>query len=153
MKKVFAILTALCLLCASCAALAETPAFENMPLVVTVEDGTELTDADFEGDWTVDKIFVSTTYLAPEEAEAKGLMIRPIRIADGQVSNVITDEAGEEHEAATKYTIEANQLIGTDGEGTEFVIEKLEDGNIVMSIFVPGEGEGMICISYFMVHP
>jgi len=29
----------------------------------------------------------------------------------------------------------------------------LVDGNIVMSVFLPGEGEAKVCLSLFMVHP
>lgn len=153
MKKLFSVLLTLCLLCTAVAALAEeAPAWDDMPLVVTVEDGVELTDADFEGDWIVDKVFVDTVYLTPEEVEANGLAIRPIRIADGKVINIVTDEEGE-HEAPGEYTLENNQLLFTDGEGIEAVIEKLEDGNIVLTIFVPKEDETVTNVSFFMVHP
>ena len=154
MKKLLSVLMALCLLCAGVAALAEekAPVFENMPLVVTTEEGAELTDADFEGDWIVDKVFYDTVYMTPEEVKAKGLAILPIRIASGKVSHTFTDELGE-HEVSAEYTLENNQLLFTDGEGLETVIEKLEDGNIVLSIFVPGEGETPSCVSFFMVHP
>ena len=153
MKKLFSVLLTLCLLCTAVAALAEeAPAWDDMPLVVTVEDGVELTDADFEGDWIVDKVFVDTVYLTPEEVEANGLAIRPIRIADGKVINIVTDEAGE-HEVSAEYTLENNQILFTDEEGIEAVFEKLEDGNLVLSLFVPAEGDTPVCVTYFMVHP
>ncbi len=153
MKKMLSILMALCLLCTVGAALAEeTPTFEKMPLVVTVEEGTELTDADFEGDWIPDKAFYGTTYMSPEEAEAKSLAIRPIRIADGKIIMIVTDEQGE-HEVSAEYTLENNQMLFTDGQGYECVIEKLEDGNIVLSVFIPTENEAPDCVSFFMVHP
>ena len=154
MKKLLSVLMALCLLCVGAAALAEekAPVWEKMPLVVTTEEGTELTDADFEGDWIVDKVFYDTVYMTPEEVKAKGLAILPIHIAGGKVSHTFTDEQGT-HEVSTDYTLENNQILFTDGEGIESVIEKLEDGNIVLSIFVPGEGETLSCVSYFMVHP
>lgn len=48
-KKLFSVLMALCLLCTATSALAEeTPTWEKMPQVVTVDEGVELTDADFE---------------------------------------------------------------------------------------------------------
>ena len=153
MKKLFSVLLTLCLLCTAVAALAEeAPVWDDLPLVVTVEEGTELTDADFEGDWIVDKVFYDTVYMTPEEVKAKGLAILPIRIAGGKVSHTFTDELGE-HEVSAEYTLENNQLLFTDGEGLETVIEKPEDGNIVLSIFVPGEGETPSCVSFFMVHP
>jgi hypothetical protein len=32
-------------------------------------------------------------------------------------------------------------------------VELLEDGNIVMSVFYPGEGDEMVCLSLFLTHP
>ena len=154
MKKLFSVLMALCLLCTTTAALAEeeAPTLENMPLVVTIDDGVELTDADFEGDWIADTVFYSTDYLTPEEVEAKDLTIRPIRIAGGKVISIVTDEEGE-HEVSADYTLENNQILFTDGEGIEAVFEKLEDGNVVLSLFVPTEGDTPVCVTYYMVHP
>ena len=153
MKKLFSVLMALCLLCTAASALAEeTPTLEKMPQVVTVDEGVELTDADFEGDWIADKVFYGTDYLMPEEVEAKGLAIRPVRIAGGKVINIVTDEAGE-HEVSAEYTLENNQILFTDEEGIEAVFEKLEDGNLVLSLFVPAEGDTPVCVTYFMVHP
>ena len=111
-------------------------------MVVTLEEGLELTDADFEGDWIVDKVFFDTVYMTPEEVEENGFAIRPLHIADGQIFNIVTDKEGE-HEAPGEYTLENNQLLFTDGEGIEAVIEKLEDGNIVLNIFIPREDETM----------
>ena len=154
MKKLFTGLMALCLLCTAAAALAEAeaPTIGSMPLVVTVEEGTELTDADFEGEWVLDTVFFNETYLTPAEVEENGLAIHPIRIAEGKVFTSFTDEEGE-HETSVEYKLENNQVLFTDSEGIEAVIEKLEDGNIVMSLFVPGEGETPNCVSFFMVHP
>ena len=153
MKKLFSVLMALCLLCTAASALAEeTPTLEKMPLVVTVDEGVELTDADFEGDWIVDKVFIDNVYLTPEEVEANGLNIPPIRIADGQIINIVTDEQGE-HEAAEKYTLDSNQIQFTDGEGIEAVIDKLEDGNIVLTIFIPREDGTNSNAAFYMVHP
>ncbi len=153
MKKLFSVLMALCLLCTAASALAEeTPTLEKMPQIVTVDEGVELTDADFEGDWIADKVFYGTDYLTPEEVEAKGLAIRPVRIAGGKVINIVTDEAGE-HEVSAEYTLENNQILFTDEEGIEAVFDKLEDGNLVLSLFVPAEGDTPVCVTYFMVHP
>ena len=153
MKKLFSVLMALCLLFTAAAALAEEEIiWDNMPMVVTVDEGVELTDADFEGDWIADKVFYGTEYMTPEEVEEKGLAIHPMRIADGKVISIITDEDGE-HEASTEYTLDNNQILFTDGEGIEAVFEKLEDGNIVLSLFIPAEGDTPVCVTYFMVHP
>ena len=154
MKKLFSVLMALCLLCTAVAALAEeaAPTWEDMPQVVTLNEGVELTDADFEGDWIVDKVFIDNVYLTPEEVEANGLNIPPIRIADGQIINIVTDEQGE-HEAAEKYTLDSNQIQFTDGEGVEAVIDKLEDGNIVLTIFIPREDGTNSNAAFYMVHP
>ena len=154
MKKLFSVLMAVCLLCTAAAALAEAeaPAFGSMPLVVTVEGGTELTDADFEGEWIVDTVFINETYLTPEKVEKNGLAIRPIRIADGKIIITVTDEEGE-HETSEEYKLENNQILFTDNEGVEAVIEKLEDGNIVLTVFVPKEDETVTNVSFFMVHP
>ena len=154
MKKLFSVLMVLCLLCTAVAALAEeaAPTWEDMPQVVTLDEGVELTDADFEGDWIVDKVFIDNVYLTPEEVEANGLNIPPIRIADGQIINIVTDEQGE-HEAAEKYTLDSNQIQFMDGEGIEAVIDKLEDGNIVLTIFIPREDGTNSNAAFYMVHP
>ena len=154
MKKLISVLVALCLLCAAVAALAEaeTVSFDDMPKIVTAEDGVELTDADFEGDWVVDKIFYKQDYVTPEQAAELGLLLQPIRIADGKIIIVVTDEEGD-HETSTDLVLDANQLHFTDGQGIESVIEKLVDGNIVVSVFLPGEGDVMNSVSFFMVHP
>ena len=154
MKKLFSVLMVLCLLCTAVAALAEeaAPTWKDMPQVVTLDEGVELTDADFEGDWIVDKVFIDNVYLTPEEVEANGLNIPPIRIADGQIINIVTDEQGE-HEAAEKYTLDSNQIQFMDGEGIEAVIDKLEDGNIVLTIFIPREDGTNSNAAFYMVHP
>ena len=151
MKKLISVMMALCLLCTAAAALAETLTLNQMPQLVTLED-VELTDADFEGVWIADKVFLNTVYLTPEEVEANGLVIHPMRIADGKVTSFFTDEEGE-HAESVEYTLENNQLLFTDGEGIEAVFEKLEDGNLVLNIFVPGEGDAVNSVTFFMVHP
>ena len=154
MKKLISVLTALCLLCTAAATLAEaeTLTIDKMPMVVTVEEGVELTDADFEGEWIMDKVFYNEFYVTPEIAEETGLTIRPMRIADGMIYITSTDAEGD-HEMSQAYELENNQLLFTDGEGLDAVLEKLEDGNIVMSIFFPGENDTTDCVSFFMVHP
>ncbi len=154
MKKLFSVLMTLCLLCAAAAVLAEeeTPTLEKMPLVVTIDDGVELTDADFEGDWIADTVFYNTDYLTQKEVEEKGLTIRPMRIAGGKVISIVTDEEGE-HEVSADYSLENNQILFTDEEGIEAVFEKLEDGNVVLSVFIPTEGDTPDCVTFYMVHP
>ena len=153
MKKLFAVLTVLCLLCAACAALAEeeTPSWDKMPLVVTVDEGVELTDADFEGDWVVDKVFLGETYLPIDQVVDLGLNIHPMRIADGKLIITYSDEEGE-HETSTEYTLDANQITVIDGQGMMAVFEKLEDGNLVMSMFI-GDEDAKTCVSFFLIHP
>ena len=154
MKKLISILMALCLLCVAVAALAEaeTPSWDKMPLVVTVEEGTELTDADFEGEWVVDKVFVNEIYMTPAEVEENGLALPPMRIAEGKIFSTNMGDDGEK-ETAEAYTLENNQILFKDASGLEAVFEKLEDGNIVMSLFLPSDGETPNCVSFFMVHP
>ena len=154
MKKLIAILMTLCLMAAavSLAGAAEAiPAFPDMPAVVTVDEGVELTAADFEGSWKPDKIFRGDKYLTLEEAAFSGALTHPFRIADGKISMDITDENGEVQTAEMDITVEANQIQGTDGSGLDFVIEKLKDGNIVLSVFIPGENDAVTCVSIFMV--
>ena len=154
MKKLISVLAVLCLLCTAAAALAEAEVLtiDKMPKVVSAEEDLELKDADFEGDWIVDKVFLNSTCLTPEQIEENGLSIRPMRIADGKVIIIFTDEEGE-HETSKEYTLESNQLLFTDDEGVEAVVEKLEDGNIMMTIFVEGENNATDSISFFMIHP
>ena len=154
MKKLISVLMILCLLCTAVAALAEeTPTWESMPGSVIPEDGAEpLKDADFEGDWVVDKVFYDKTYVPFEQLADFGISIAPMRIADGKVSITFTDENGTREENMN-YTLENNQIIAKDETGNEAVIEKLEDGNLVMNTFVSGEDGTTINISFFMVHP
>lgn len=62
-----------------------------------------------------------------------------------------TDDKGETVETPIPYNFEAGQLQSTDGAAQSFAVELLEDGNIVVSLFVPGEGDVLKCISVFMV--
>ena len=78
-------------------------------------------------------------------------MIQPFRIADGKMYMDVEVEDGEVQTAEMEIAVEANQIQGTDGSGIDFVIEKLTDGNIVLSVFVPGENETVNCLSIFMV--
>lgn len=154
MKKLFSVLLAMCLLCTAAAALAEAkaPTMDDMPQAVTLEEDLELKDADFEGEWVWDKVFYGDTYLTPEQVKENGMEIHPMRIADGKVYSIVTDETGD-HEVSVDYKLENNQLLFTDDSGIEATFDKLEDGNVLLSLFLPGEGDAKICVSFFMVHP
>ncbi len=129
---------------------ADITSFADMPAIVTVDEGVELTAADFEGSWRPVKFFYGQTYVTPEEAVYGGAMIHPFRIADGKMYMDIEDDNGAVQTAEMDITVEANQIQGTDGSGLDFVIDKLVDGNIVLSVFVPGENETVNCLSIFM---
>lgn len=156
MKKIFAVLMTLCLLCAAFTAVAdmEIPVFENMPHVVIEDEDTAVDEAAFNGEWVLNTAFLGTDYLSTETLfDSFGFNFMPICIGDGKITQDIQDENGEFHTREMEYTFEAGQLQGTDGSGVEYVVELLEDGNIVMSVFVPGEGDTVGCLSLFMVHP
>ena len=156
MKKFFVILMTLCLLCAACAAVADTepPVWSQMPLVVAEDENTTVDEAAFEGEWVLDVAFLDTEYISTEAlADTFGFNFMPFRIADGKIMQDIQDENGEFRTVEAEYTFEAGQLQGKDGSGLEYAVELLEDGNIVLSVFVPGEGDAMRCLSLFLVHP
>ena len=152
MKKFLAMLVALCMLSAAVALADAIPSFDEMPLVVMEDEDTVIEEGDFEGEWVIDKAFYSTVYVDLEEVAAEyGLNLDPIYIADGMVTMDTTDENGEAQTEEIPYIFKAGQLQCTDEDGNNFVVELLEDGNIVMSMFVPGEEDAMVCISLFMV--
>jgi hypothetical protein len=155
-KRYLALLMAVCLLCAAGAAGAdmEIPAWESMPLVV-VEDGeTTVDEAAFEGEWVLNVAFLGTEYVDEQTLAGEyGYNFMPYIIGDGKIRQDVQNENGEFTTEETPYTLEAGQLQGTDDLGVDFVIELLEDGNIVMSLFLPGEGETVKCLSVFLVHP
>lgn len=155
MKKLVAILMTLCLLCAACAAMAdmEIPVFENMPGVIIEDDTTTVDEKAFEGEWIPNVAFLGTEYITEQAFAELGFSFMPITIADGKIMQDIQDENGEFHTVEDAYTFEAGQLQGTDDIGTDYVVELLEDGNIVISVFLPGEGDEIQCLSVFMVHP
>ena len=146
MKKLFAVLMALCLLCAAAAALAETET-EELPQVITFDEGVELTEADFEGEWVVSRVYKGETLMTDEEV-AQNFHIAPITIADKKVT--ITYDEGNTEEYVCY--VEANQLALED-ENAKVVFDKLNDGNLVMSMFIEGEDGETICVSFILVHP
>lgn len=156
MKKFASILMTLCLLCASCAALADTepPVFSDMPGVVLEDENTTVDKAAFNGTWVLNAAFLVQDYLSPEKLdEDYHFGFEPIDIADGKLTREIQDDNGEFHTAELDLTFDCGQLSGEDGQGYSFVLELLEDGNIVLSVFIPGENDEMQCLSLFLQHP
>ena len=156
MKKIFAILTALCLLCASCAALAdtETPTFDSMPAAVLEDYDNPIDEAVFQGEWVLNAAFEGTEYADNETlVNTFDYDFVPIVIADGKITKEVQNENGEFCTVEIPYTFEAGQLQGTDDNGRTFAIDPLEDGSIALAVFYPGEGDEVICLTLFMVHP
>ena len=156
MKKLIATLMVLCLLCASCAAMAdmEIPTFDSMPAVVLEDENITVDEAAFQGEWVLNVAFAGTNYVYESElAGTYDFNFMPYTIADGKVTQDVQQENGEFVTVEMPYIFEAGQLQGKDANGRDFVIELLEDGNLVMSTFFPGEGDEVICLSVFLVHP
>lgn len=156
MKKLTAILTALCLLCAACAAFAdmEIPDWNAMPAVVLEDEDTVVDEAAFEGEWVLNVAFAATEYVSPEILfDTYHYNFMPILIGEGMIGQEIQQDNGEFYRAEVPYTFEAGQLLATTYEDLELVAELLEDGNIVISVFLPGEGDTVTCLSLYMVHP
>ncbi|MBR4503076.1 MAG: hypothetical protein IKP22_14520 [Clostridia bacterium] len=156
MKKIFAILMALCMMFAACAAMAdmETPVMSNMPGVVIEDEETTVEESAFRGEWVLDVAFAGTEYADPQTlAEKYDFNFMPYIIADGKVMQDLQQENGEFVTVEMPYVFEAGQLQGKDAAGRDFVFELLENGNVVMSVFFPGEGDTVTCLSVYMVHP
>ena len=156
MKKLFAMIMTLCLLCAACAAMAdmEIPEWSSMPLVVCDDGETTVDEAAFEGEWELSVAFADRTYITEQTLAGDfDYNFMPYCIADGKVTQDVQNEYGEFVTVEMPYIFEAGQLQGQDAAGRDFVFELLEDGNVVMSVFFPGEGDSVICLSVFMVHP
>ena len=156
MKQLAAMLMALCLLCAACAATAdmEIPVWENMPKVVIEDENTTVAEAAFEGEWVLNVAFADTVYVDEQTlAGSYDFNFMPYLIADGKVMQDLQNDYGEFSTVEMPYIFEAGQLQGKDGSGRDFVVELLEDGNIVMSVFFPAEGDAVVCLSVFLVHP
>jgi len=156
MKKTFAILMTLCLLSTACAAMAdmEIPDFASMPGVVLEDENTVVDEAAFEGEWVLSVAFAGTEYLSSEDLyPAYDYYFVPFVISEGMVTRDVQNENGEFVTEEMPVIFEAGQLQGQDASGRDFVVELLEDGNLVMSVFYPGEGDEVICLSLFLVHP
>ena len=156
MKKIFTILVTLSLLCAACAATAdlETPDFDSMPAVVLEDEDTTVEEAAFEGEWVLKAAFAGREYVYDQTlAESYDFNFMPYVIGDGKITQDEQNEFGEFVKVEMPYTFEAGQLQGEDKDGRAFAVELLEDGNIVMSVLYPGEGDEMVCLSLFLTHP
>ena len=153
MKKILATLVALCLLCTGCIAMAdmEIPEWDSMPYVV---DSEKVEQKAFEGEWVLNVAFAGRTYVDEQTmAGTYGFNFMPLCITEGMVTQDLQQENGEFVTVEMPVEFDVGQLHGKDGSDRDFVVELLEDGNIVVSVFYPGEGDAVICLSVFMVHP
>jgi len=146
MKKIIAVLMALCMLC-SAAALAEAPKFEDMPSMVIL-------DSFFEGTWDAGTAFAGEGYIDLGDLGREYSIYIPTVTINADERLVIFEgesDYGEFFREEYPYTLDNSQLECEDDEGRTYVFELLEDGNICLTTFVPGEGEGMLAITVFMV--
>lgn len=143
MKKLIAVLMALCLLCAA-AALAET---QEEPHVITADEGVELTEKDFEGVWVVEYVKKGDELMSDEDVTAN-FTLGTVTIADKTVTIVYDEESSVTYACHA----DANQLH-IEEEGNSATFEKLSDGNLVMSQSAEAEDGTTICFSFFLVHP
>ena len=156
MKKIIAILMTLCLMCAAGAGLAdmEIPAWDSMPGVVLEDENTTVDEKAFEGEWVLNVAFADDTYVSEETlAGTYDFNFMPFVIGNGKITQDRQQANGEFVTVEMPYTFEAGQLQGQDASGRNMVVEQLEDGNLVMSVFFPGEGEQVVCLSVFLKHP
>ena len=156
MKKFFAMMLTVCLLGICCAASADTeePTFDSMPLAVMEGDDPTLSEESFQGVWVLKAAFAARDYVNQETLfDVYGYDFVPYTIADGKITKEVEDREQEFRTIEMPYTFEAGQLWATDEKGRDVVVEKLEDGNIVMSVFYPAEDDTVTCLSLFMVHP
>ena len=147
MKKLFAILMTLCLLC-SAAAFAETPTFADMPSMV-------LLDSFFEGTWDAGLVFANEIYVDLGDLAREYSIFIPTVTIDADEKLVIFEgesEFGEFFREEYPYILENSQLECEDDEGRIYIFELLEDGSICLETFVEGINEpGTIAITVFMV--
>ena len=156
MKKLMAVITALCLCCAAFPGLADTepPTWESMPGVVIEDENTTVDEAAFQGDWVLDVAFAGEELIDLDTLTGTyGIVFSWFEIGDGKLTRVVQQENGEFVSEDAEYVFEAGQLQCLGGEGYDTVVELLEDGNTVMSVFVPQEGDTVLCVSLFLRHP
>ena len=153
MKKLIAILTVLCLLCAACTALADLipPKFEDMPAAIIEDEDTIVEETAFEGEWVHNVAFAGTEYVDEQTLfDTYDYNFMPYLIKNGMITQDIQQENGEFVTVEMPYTFQAGQLQGKDGSGRDFAVDLLEDGNIAMAIFFPGEGDEVVCLTVFL---
>ena len=146
MKRIIAVLMTLCLLC-SAAALAEAPEFADMPSMV-------LLDSFFEGTWDAGTAFAGEDYIDLGDLGRDYSIYIPTVTINADDKLVIFEgesDYGEFFRKEYPYTLENSQLECEDDGGKTYVFELLEDGNICLTTYVPGEGEGMLAITVFMI--
>ncbi|MBR0266690.1 MAG: hypothetical protein IJQ71_04540 [Clostridia bacterium] len=160
MKKLISIVMVLCLLCTAAAALADAveekiPTLLELPELKTLNPDAVISESEYEGEWIIKYGYIGEDPATPEQLAERGLMIRPLYISEGKLIDKITDENGEIKENAIAYEFEEDigELLATAEDGQiEYIIDVLEDGNLMLSIVIFGEAEP-VCISLYMVHP
>ena len=160
MKKFISILMTLCLLCTAAAAFADAaeetiPELIELPEPKTLDPDADIEESDYEGEWVLKYAYIATEPASVEQVAEKGMIIRPLIIRDGSLIDITTDENGNEKENAMPYEFydDVGQLVCSTEDGKiEYVVDLLEDDNILLSIMLFGEEE-TVCISLYMVHP
>ena len=159
MKKIFSILMVLCLLCTAAAAFADAaeetvPSLLELPELKTFDPDAVIEESDYEGEWVMKYAYIGDEPATPEQLAEKGFTIRPLTVHEGKLIDTYTDEEGA-HETAIAYEFDADigQIsIETEDGSIIYVLDLLEDDNIMVSIVLYGEGDP-VCISLYMVRP
>lgn len=160
MIKFVSILMTLCLLCSAAAAFAgaveeKIPELIELPDAKTLDPDADIEESDYEGEWVLKYAYIGTEPASVEQVAEKGMIIRPLIIRDGSLIDITTDENGNEKENAMPYEFEEDvgQLVCSTEDGKiEYVVDLLEDDNIMLSIMLFG-GDEPVFISLYMVHP
>lgn len=160
MKKLVSTLIALMMLCAACAASAdmEIPSFDSMSPVVFEDENTTVEESAFAGEWVLNVAFIDTEYVDEQTlAGTYDFNFMPFVIGDGKITQDAESGEGEFVTYEMPYVFDAGQLQATfnygKNDGLDYAVELLEDGNIVMSIFLPREDGTNSCLSVYLVHP
>lgn len=146
MKKFFALLLTLCLLCTAAAALADEaaegiPSFDDMPMSVD-PDETGATVEDFYGDWIIDVAFVGIEFIPMQDLLDKYFEGRNVIFTIGEGKIIFNMEAGEGFEnIELDSTYESGQLRAKTEGGADIVVDLLEDGNLCMAVFLPDDNK------------
>ena len=160
MKKIISILMAMLMLCAATAATAdmEIPSFDSMSPVVLEDENTTVEEAAFAGEWVLNVAFFNTEYVDEQTlAGTYDYNFMPFVIGNGKIMQDVESGEGEFVTHEMPYVFEAGQLQAAfnygRNDGLDYVVELLEDGNIVMSIFYPNGDDTNSCLSVYLVHP